>query len=75
LDEAMELEVVQNKIFEIRGRKVMLDFDLAEMYKVETRRLNEAVRRNAKRFPPDFMFQITNVEFTNLMSQNATSSW
>ena len=53
----------------------MLDHDLAEMYRVETRRLNEAVKRNIKRFPSDFMFQLTYKEFTNLMSQFAISSW
>ncbi len=70
----MELQLIQNKIYEIRGYKVMLDFDLAEMYQVETRRLNEAVKRNIKRFPSDFMFQLNNKEFMDLMSQNATSS-
>ena len=68
----MELSIIQSKIYEIRGCKVMLDFDLAILYEVETRRLNEAVRRNIKRFPPDFMFQLTNKEFINLISQNAT---
>jgi len=53
----------------------MLDHDLAEMYGVETRRLNEQVRRNIDRFPEDFMFQLSDVEFKNLISQNATSSW
>jgi len=53
----------------------MLDFDLAEIYQVETRRLNESVKRNIKRFPPDFMFQLTNKEFADLKSQIATSSW
>ena len=71
----MELQIIQNKIYEIRGYKVMLDFDLAEMYKVETRILNQAVKRNIKRFPPDFMFQITNKELNNLMSQIVISSW
>ena len=52
-----------------------MDFDLAALYQVETRKLNEAVKRNIKRFPVDFMFQLTNEEFSNLMSQNATSSW
>ena len=70
----MELQVIQNMIYEIRGCKVMLDFELADMYEVETRRLNEAVKRNIKRFPPDFMFQLTKEEWQNLMSQNATSS-
>lgn len=57
------LQLIQSKIFEIRGQKVMLDFDLAELYKVETRVLNQAVKRNIKRFPPDFMFQLTKDEF------------
>ncbi len=59
----------------IRGQKVMLDRDLAEMYEVETRRLNEQVKRNINRFPIDFMFQLTQEELGILMSQNATSSW
>ena len=53
----------------------MLDFDLAEMYQVETRRLNQSVKRNTKRFPPDFMFQLTKEEWEILMSQIVTSSW
>ena len=57
-----ELQVIQNKIYEIRGTKVMLDFDLAEIYQVETRVLNQAVKRNIARFPEDFMFQLTNTE-------------
>jgi len=61
----MELAIIQSKIYEIRGCKVMLDFDLAEIYKVETRVLNQAVKRNIKRFPDDFMFQLTNQEFSN----------
>ena len=71
----MELQVIQSKIFEIRDVKVMLDFDLAAMYEVETRRLNESVKRNIDRFPSDFMFQLTTAEVSNLMSQIATSSW
>ena len=71
----MELSIIQSKIYEIRGYRVMLDFDLAVLYKVETRRLNETVKRNIKRFPPDFMFQLTYQEFNILMSQYATSSW
>ena len=67
--------LIENKIFSIRGHKVMLDKDLAEMYGVETRRLNEQVKRNIDRFPLDFMFQLTQIEFENLKSQNATSSW
>jgi hypothetical protein len=54
----MELQVIQQKIYEIRGHKVMLDFDLAELYEVETRALNQAVKRNIDIFPEDFMFQI-----------------
>jgi hypothetical protein len=71
----MELQIIQNKIYEIRGQRVMLDFDLAELYEVETRGLNQAVKRNIKRFPTDFMFQLTNKEFDNLMSQIVISSW
>jgi len=71
----MELQIIQNKIYEIRGVRVMLDFDLAEMYDVETRILNQAVKRNITRFPPDFMFQLTKLEFENLISQFVTSSW
>lgn len=66
---------ILNKIHVIRGQKVMIDEDLAEMYKVETKRLNEQVKRNIKRFPKDFMFILTNKEFDNLKSQFATSSW
>ena len=68
-------EVVMNKIYLIRNHKVMLDDDLAELYQVETRRLNEQVKRNVDRFPEDFMFQLTESEWENLKSQNATSSW
>jgi ORF6N domain len=64
---------IQQKIVEIRGVKVMPDRDLAEMYEVPTFRLNEAVKRNILRFPKDFMFQITKVEFGSLISQNAIS--
>ncbi|NDV96573.1 ORF6N domain-containing protein [Dysgonomonas sp. 521] len=71
----MELSIIQSKIYEIRGYKVMLDFDLAEMYQVETKRLNESVKRNIKRFPSDFMFELTKQEWDNLKSQIATSSW
>ena len=61
------------KIFLIRGKKVMLDYDLAELYGIETRRLKEQVRRNPDRFPEDFMFELTKDEFESLRSQNATS--
>lgn len=66
---------ILNRIYVIRGEKVMLDKDLAEMYGVETKRLNEQVKRNRKRFPKDFMFAVNQKEFENLKSQNATSSW
>jgi hypothetical protein len=67
-------ELVMNKIYFIRGQKVMLDRDLAEMYNVETKVLNQAVRRNIYRFPEDFMFQLKRAEFENLKSQFVTSS-
>jgi hypothetical protein len=62
-------------IYKIRGYKVMLDLDLANLYGVETKRLKEQVRRNLNRFPEDFMFILTNEEFKNLRSHFATSSW
>jgi len=71
----MEIEHIKNSILEIRGLKVILDFELAKMYQVETKRLKESVRRNSRRFPVDFMFELTQDEWTNLRSQNATSSW
>ena len=58
-------ELITNKIFVVRGKKVILDRDLAELYDVETRRLNEQVKRNIDRFPADFMFQLTMEEFEN----------
>ena len=70
-----ELQKIKAMIFETRGYQVMLDSDLAKIYQVETKRLNEAVKRNIDRFPPEFMFQLTQVEYDNLMSQFATSSW
>jgi len=68
-------EVLMNKIYMINDTKVMLDSDLAELYQVETKRLNEQVKRNSERFPEDFMFQLTSEHWENLKSQNATSSW
>ena len=68
-------EILMNKIYLIRGQKVMIDSDLSELYGVETRRLNEQVKRNISRFPEDFMFQLSEDEFNNLISQIATSSW
>ena len=78
------LKKIKAMIYEIRGYQVMLDEDLAKIYQVETRRLNEAVKRNKNRFPPEFMFQLTEEEYeflrsqfatSNLKSQIATSSW
>ena len=68
-------EVIINKIYFIRGQKVMLDKDLGELYHVTTGNLNKAVNRNLKRFPDDFMFQLNSAEFKNLMFQNGISSW
>ena len=68
----MKLTIIQQKIFEIRGQNVMLDFHIAEVYGVETKRLKEAVRRNKKRFPKDFMFELTKKEYDSLRSQFAT---
>lgn len=74
-----ELETIQSKIYEIRGQRVMLDRDLAELYQVTTGNLNKSVKRNIRRFPPDFMFQLTKDEFNKLQSdlifQNGTSNW
>ncbi len=69
------VEIIQNKIYLIRGQKVMLDRDLAELYGVLTRNLNKAVRRNIDRFPPDFGFVLTKNEFQNLKFQFGTSRW
>jgi hypothetical protein len=71
----MELKLIKNSILEIRGKKVMLDMDLAKIYEVETKRLKESVRRNIHRFPEDFMFELTEEEWFNLRSQFASSSW
>ncbi|HCE56250.1 MAG TPA: hypothetical protein DER09_00280 [Prolixibacteraceae bacterium] len=70
----MELQIIQNKIYEIRGQRVMLDFDLARLYNVETRVLNQAVKRNIERFPEDFMFQLNEVEWNNMSSQFVMTS-
>lgn len=72
---AVSEETIVEKIYMIRGQKVMLDRDLAEMYGVEVKRLNQAVKRNISRFPDDFMFQLSQDEFKNLKSQFVTSSW
>jgi len=69
----MKLQLIQNKIYKIRSQKVMLDFDLAELYEVQTKNLNLAVKRNLKRFPKDFLFQLTKPEWENLRLQIETS--
>lgn len=68
-------EEVKNKLIVIRGRKVLLDVDVAALYGVETKRVNEAVRRNAEKFPDGYLYRIADKELTNLRSQIATSSW
>jgi len=71
----LPLEAITQRIVVLREQKVLIDADLAALYGVETRRLNEQVRRNKARFPQDFIFELTPEEFTNLKSQFATSSW
>jgi len=71
----LPVEVIANKIYLIRGQKVMFDFDLSELYGVETKYLIRAVKRNPERFPPDFMFQLNKEEFKNLRFQFGTSKW
>ena len=73
--EIINTESIEQLIFLIRGQKVMLDRDLAELYGVETKQLKRAVRRNSTRFPKDFMFELTKEEFENLRSHFDTSSW
>ena len=70
----MQLQQIQSKIFDLRGYKVMLDSDLAELYETETKRLKEAVRRNSARFPSDFMFELSKPEFESLRTQFASSN-
>ena len=70
----MELSIIQTKIYTIRNQKVMLDFDLAKMYSVETRVLNQAVKRNIERFPEDFMFQLNEYEWNSMSSQFVMTS-
>ena len=70
----MNTEIIHNKIYEIRGHKVMLDYEIAEMYEVETKRINEQVKRNIERFPEDFMFQLTENEWVMMRSQIVTTS-
>ena len=81
------IKSIQNRIYELRGERVMLDFDLANLYQVETKVLNQSVKRHIKRFPDDFMFQLTAIEWrqlqvkltvppqNNLISQIVISSW
>jgi len=71
----MDLKLIASKIYEIRGLKVILDFDLADLYGIETKVLKQAINRNIKRFPIDFMFCIDNQEFRILRSQIVTSRW
>jgi hypothetical protein len=75
MDNLIPQEVIEQHIFLIRGHKVMLDKDLARLYGVPTGRFNEQVKRNIKRFPADFMFQLNENEYKNLISQFAISSW
>jgi hypothetical protein len=75
MNDSITIENITGLIYLIRGKKVMLDRDLAELYGVETKRLKEQVRRNIERFPDDFMFELTKNEFEILRSQFATSSW
>jgi hypothetical protein len=74
MHQKMELQIIQKKIHEIRGQRVMIDFDLAEMYCVDTRSLKQAVKRNESRFPPDFMFELTRAEWEGLISQFVISN-
>ena len=66
---------IENMIYEIRGKKVMLDSDLAKLYNVETKRINEAVKNNPDKFPDDFYFEVTDNELENLRSKFSTSSY
>ncbi len=75
MNDVVVQEAVEQKIYLIRGRRAMLDEDLSKLYGVSTKRLNEQVKRNAKRFPPDFMFPLKKQEVVNLRSQIATSRW
>lgn len=71
----LDIEKIKKRIFELRNKYVMIDEDLAGIYGVKTKRLNEQVKRNIKRFPEEFMFQLTYFEFKHLKPQIATSSW
>ena len=71
----MKAQVIHDRIYDVRGEKVMLDFDLAALYEVETKVFKQAVKRNIQNFPKDFMFILTQKEFADLRSQIVTSSW
>jgi len=71
----MELEIIKNCILNIRGKRVILDFELAKMYQVETKYLKRTVKNNLKRFPSDFMFELSDAEWQNLRCKFSTSSW
>ena len=71
----MELELIKNSILEIRGKRVILDYELAKLYEVETKYLKRTVRNNLVRFPTDFMFELTSEEWNDLRCKNSTSSW
>ena len=71
----MELELIKNCILEIRGKRVILDYELAKLYEVETKYLKRTVRNNLVRFPTDFMFELTSEEWNDLRCKNSTSSW
>jgi ORF6N domain len=75
VNQLIEIKDISQRIYTIRGVRVLLDRDLAELYEVETKALKQAVRRNAKRFPSDFMFELIYQEFKNLRSKIVTSSW
>jgi len=75
MNDLIPIENITGLIYLIRGQRVMLDRDIAELYGVETKRLKEQVKRNIGRFPEDFMFELSTREYGNLRSQNATSSW
>jgi hypothetical protein len=73
--ENLPQKVIQSRIYEIRNLKVMLDSDLAKLYEVETKRINEAVKNNPEKFPEDFYFELTNTEFANLRSKISTANF
>ncbi len=75
MTEIIQIDRITNKIYSLRKHQVLLDKDLAELYGVETRQLVQAVKRNIKRFPDDFMFQLSGEEFKNLRSQIVSSGW